>query len=116
MLFPVCFKVAQPEAVGCGTVFGTGRGGPKPALFSSLPPLVLLLPRGNTLWDAAERVHAAAMSGNLNLLWRDAGMQPALVIIVRWQLVAGTFRAVERLSGSGRSKTEHCNRSRHDEP
>jgi hypothetical protein len=56
------------------------------------------------------------MSGNLNLLRRDAGMQPALAIIVRRQLVAGTFREVGRLSGSGRSKTEHCNRSRHDEP
>ena len=78
--------------------------------------MVLVLPRGNTLWDGGERVHAAAMSGNLNLLRRDAGMQPALAIIVRRQLVAGTFRAVGRLSGSGRSKTEHCNRSRHDEP
>ena len=93
---------------------GKGRAQARP--FLSLPPMVLLLSRGSTLWDAGERVHAVAMSGNLNLLWRDAGVQPALVIIVRWQLVAGTFRAVERLSGSGRSKTEHCNRSRHDEP
>jgi hypothetical protein len=54
--------------------------------------MVLSPSRGNTLWDSGERVQSAAMSGNLNLRLRDAGMQPALAIIVGRQLVAGTFR------------------------
>ena len=42
------------------------------------PPLLTTIAAGlcapsNTLWNAGERVHAAAMGDNLDLLWRDAG-------------------------------------------
>ena len=43
---------------------------------ADIPPFIRL-PRSatasETSWDAGERVQSAAMSGKLNLLWRDAG-------------------------------------------
>jgi hypothetical protein len=63
-------------------------------LQSALPPPVaatLSIPGTGAVPNAGERVLAASVSSNQILLYgSDAGVQSALAVIVRRQLVAGT--------------------------